>query len=173
MNTNQYVTLLTLLLQESEIANFEYWSEFILRIQRDNGASHPALKKMFGNLRIPPLFCLRLRGLWRIGERSEWDLNVQQFPLRGVAPTPSEAPMQAALLITKLGNKIRRIEVGDDCTLTLELSDGSSLTVQGIGGGWDESWMLELPVDDPDRDQWQIICESHGIIGGTIPGPNR
>jgi hypothetical protein len=40
-----------------------------------------------------------------------------------------------------------------------------------IGGGWDESWFLELPADDPDRDHWQIVCESQGIIGGKFPTP--
>ncbi len=169
MKTNQYVILLTLLLEGSEVANFEYWSEFILRIQRDESAGHPALKEMFGNLRIPPIFCLRLRGLWRFGTQSEWELELQRFPLKGRAPTAREAPMQAALLITKLGSTISTLNVGDDSTLNLELSDGSSMKVQGVGGGWDESWMLELPVDDPDRDQWKIICESQGIIGGTIP----
>jgi hypothetical protein len=171
MKINQYVTLLTLLLQNSVIANFEYWSEFILRIQRDEAARHPALTQMFGALRIPSLFCLRLRSAWRIGKQLEWDDAIQRFPLKGVPPVAVEAPMQAGLLMTKLNKGISAVRVSEDSELTLDLSDGSSIVVQGIGGGWDESWILELPVDDPDRDQWQIICESQGLIGGRFPTP--
>jgi hypothetical protein len=171
MKINQYVTLLTFLLQNSVIANFEYWSEFILRIQRDEAARHPALTKMFGDLRIPSLFCLRLRSVWRIGKQLEWNEAIQQFPLKGVPPVAVEAPMQASLLITKLNTIISAVRVSEESELTLELSDGSSIVVQGIGGEWDESWILELPADDPDRDQWQIICESQGLIGGRVPKP--
>ncbi len=73
--------------------------------------------------------------------------------------------MQASILMTKLGKAIASFKVSETGTLTLNLSDGSSLTVDGVGGGWDESWILELPVDDPDRDEWQIMCESQGVIG--------
>jgi len=77
--------------------------------------------------------------------------------------------MQASILMTKLGKEIASLEVSEKGTLTLDLSDGSSLIVEGVGGGWDESWILELPVDDPDRDEWQIVCESQGVIGGRFP----
>lgn len=166
---NQYVTLLTMLLQNSVIGNFEYWSEFVLRIQRDEAGKDPTLTKMFGDLRIPSLFCLRLRSKWRIGKQLEWEDAVQQFPLKGLPPIPVEGPMQASLLMTKLNEEILAVRVSEDSDLTLDLSDGSSIVVQGIGGGWDESWILELPVDDPDRHQWQIVCESQGLIGGKFP----
>jgi hypothetical protein len=173
MKTNQYVTLLTLLLQNSVIANFEYWSEFILRVQRDEAARHPDIQEMFGSLRIPSLFCLRLRGTWRIGQQQEWDQAIQQFPLKGVSPIAIEGPMQAGVLMTKLGNTISSVTVGENSDLTLDLSDGTWITVRGVGGEWNESWLLELPVDDPDRDQWQIFCESQGVIGGKFPTPLR
>jgi hypothetical protein len=169
VETNKYVVLLTLLLEGSVIANFEYWSEFILRIQRDEAARHPALREMFGNLRIPPLFCLRLRGTWWIGKRQEWQMAAQRFPLKGTPPIASEAPMQAGLLITKLGKEISAATVGENSELRVDISDGSSIVAPGIGGGWDEAWILELPVDDPDRDKWQIVCESQGRIGGKFP----
>lgn len=171
MKINPYVTLLTLLLQNSVIASFEYWSEFVLRLQRDEAVRHPALTKMFGSLRIPPLFCLRLRGIWRMGKQLEWEEAIQEFPLKGIPPVPVEAPMQASLLMRKLNKQILTVRVNEDSDLTLDLSDGSWIFVQGIGGGWDESWILELPVDDPDRDQWQIISETQGLIGGTFPRP--
>lgn len=124
---------------------------------------------MVGSVRIPSLLCLRLRGIWWIGQHSEWDKAVQSFPLKGVSPIALEAPMQAGLLVTKLGKEILTVKVGENSDLTLDMSDGSSMLIQGTGGGWDESWLLELPVDDPDRDKWQIVCESQGIIGGTFP----
>jgi hypothetical protein len=80
-------------------------------------------------------------------------LAIQQFPLRGVSPVEVEAPMQASLLITKLGKVIGAVKVAENSELTLDLSDGSSIVVQGAGGKWDENWFLELPVDDPDRDK--------------------
>ena len=169
VNTSQYARLLSLLLEGSVIANFEYWSEFILRIQRDEAATHPALRQMFGSLRIPPLFCLRLRGTWWIGQRQDWELAVQRFPLKGTSPIAPEAPMQAAILITELGKQISALRVGENCDLTLDISDGSSIVVQGTGGGWDEAWILEPPADDPELDKWQIVCESQGLIGGKIP----
>jgi len=167
--TNEYVKRLKLLLQNSVIANFEFWSEFVLRIQRDEATRHPALNEMFHNLRIPSLFCLRLRGIWRIGTQPGWDALVEAFPLKGIPPIAVEGPMQASILMTKLGKEIASLEVSEKGTLTLDLSDGSSLIVEGVGGGWDESWILELPVDDPDRDEWQIVCESQGVIGGRFP----
>jgi hypothetical protein len=51
--TNRYVRLLTLLLQDAAIANFEYWAEFIIRLQRDNAEHHPALAEWFGERRVP------------------------------------------------------------------------------------------------------------------------
>jgi hypothetical protein len=168
---NQYERLLTLILQNSVLATFEYWSEFILKIQRDGHTRHAGLNEMFGSLRIPSIFCLRLRGTWRIGRQEEWDLAVQQFPLKGAPPVPFEAPMQASLLITKLGKEISAVTVSKNSDLILGLSDGSSIIVSGVGGGWDESWLLELPADDPDRGQWEIVCESQGIIGGRFPIP--
>jgi hypothetical protein len=119
MKVNQYVTLLTLLLQNSVIANFEYWSEFILRIQRDEAARHPDLTKMFGGRRIPSLFCLRLRSTWRIEKQLEWDEAIQQFPLKGVPPVAVEAPMQASLLITKLNKSISAVRVREENQITL------------------------------------------------------
>jgi hypothetical protein len=166
---NEFVSVLTLLLKNSVIANFEYWSEFVLRIQRDDANRHHALQEMFGSMRVPSLFCIRLRGTWWIGQHSEWDRDVESFPLKGVSPVALEAPMQAAVLVTKLGKEISTVKVGENGDLTLDISDGSSMFVQGTGGGWNESWFLELPADDPDRDKWKIVCESQGIIGGTIP----
>jgi len=165
----QYVKLLTLLLQDAVIANFEYWSEFVLRIQRDEARRPKALQDWFGQSRIPSLFCLRLRGNWRIGEQQEWALAVQQFPMKGVTPMSEEAPLQASSLMMMLGIEISAVRVGADSELTLLLADGRILTVEGINEEWGESWFLELPVDDPDRDQWSIVCDSQGHISGRFP----
>lgn len=170
---NQYVTLLMLLLENSIIANFEYWSEFIIRIQRDEATRHPTLQEMFGKQRIPSLFCLRLRSTWRFDDPQQWEAHLQHFPMRGVAPIAFEAPLQAAILMTTLGNTILQVKVNENGDLTMSLSGGRSMTVQGTGGQWEESWFLELPVDDPDRDRWSIICDSQGLIGGKFPTPRR
>jgi hypothetical protein len=80
--TNQNVRVLTLLLQGAVIANFEYWGEFIIRFQRDDAKRSSELRQWFGEGRVPPMFCLRLRGKWWIGGEEEWALIVQQFPMR-------------------------------------------------------------------------------------------
>jgi hypothetical protein len=48
--------------------------------------------------------------------------------------------------------------------LDISLSNGDELHVQGAGGQWEESWFLELPVDEPDREKWSIISTSDGTI---------
>jgi len=165
----RHIELLTLLLEGSELITFEYWSEFILGIQRDEHTRHPALQEMVGKLRIPSLFRLRLRGKWRIGQQHEWETAVQRFPTKGISPIPIEAPLQASLIMTKLGKQISNVSVSEKSDLIMNLSDGSPIVVQGIGSSWDESWILELPADDPDRDQWSIICDSQGLVGGKFP----
>jgi hypothetical protein len=161
--------LLALLLENSEIITFEYWSEFILGIQRDDRTRHPLLQEMFGDIRIPSQFRLRLRGTWRIGDRHDWDAAVRDSPIRGSAPIPVEAPLQASLLMTKLGKQISALRVSESSDLTLQLSDGSSIVVRGTGGQWEENWLLELPVEDPDRDLWSIVCGSDGLISAKFP----
>jgi hypothetical protein len=153
------------------IANFEYWGEFIVRLQRDEAKRHPGLRDWFGEGRIPSLFCLRLRGKWWIGEKEKWALSLQQFPMKGVPPIPLEAPLQASALMMMLDSEITAVRVDEDSNLTLILSDGKIIAIQGINEEWEESWLLELPVDDPDRDQWSIVCDDQGLIDGRFPGP--
>lgn len=170
---NEYVELLSLLIQDAAIANFDYWSEFILRIQRDDAQRSEELRNWFGENRIPSLFCLRLRAKWRIGEKQEWEKSVRDFPIKGIPPIPEEAPLQAGLLMMLLGCGIATIRLDESSGLTLVLSDGRLLTVAGINEDWEESWFLELPVDDPDRDEWSIICDCNGRIAGRFPHPKH
>ena len=167
---DRYVRLLTLLVEKAVIANFEYWGEFILRLQRDEAQRHPALQEWFDERRIPPLFCLRLRGKWWIGDQEKWTLSIQRFPMKGVPPIPPEAPLQASTLMMILDTEISVVRVGENGDLALVLSDGRVMTVQGINPECEESWFLELPVDDIDRDQWSIVCDSEGYIEGRYPG---
>ncbi|UWZ84341.1 hypothetical protein [Occallatibacter riparius] len=164
-----YVRLLTLLLEGAEIANFEYWAEFIIRLQRDESTTRSALREWFGERRIPPLFCVRLRGRWWIGSEEEWSTSLKQFPFKGVPPIPLEAPLQASTLMTMLGLGISSLRVNESGGLTLILSDGRVVNIQGTNPEWAESWFLELPIDDVDRDQWSLICDSEGHITGTYP----
>jgi len=168
--TNRYLQLLTLLLQDAEIANFESWVEFIIRFQRDNTKRNPALQKWFGDRRIPPMFCLRLRGKWWIGDEETWALSVEQFPLKGVPPLAPEAPLQASSLMMILGTGISALRVDGGSNPTFVLSDGRVVRVKGTNKEWEESWFLELPIDDIDRDQWSIVCDSEGRIAGKFPG---
>lgn len=164
-----YIALLTLLLQDSTIVTFEFWSEFILSVQRDDASRHAALQQMFVNTRVPSLLNLRLRNTWWMGDRQQWASSIEDFPIKGKAPIPTEGPLQAATLMTVLGCHISDVLVTNTSDLVLHLLDGRSLTVQGIGGEWEDSWFLELPVDDPDREKWSLVCDSAGLIGGRYP----
>lgn len=167
--SSQYVTLLTLLLKGAVIANFEYWSEFIIRIQRDEAKRSAKLNEWFGERRIPSLICLRLRGKWWIGEQVKWLSSVEQFPMKADPPMPVETALQASTLIMLLDNEILDVSVNEHGDLALVLSDGRVMTAEGANEEWEESWFLELPIDDPDRDQWSIICDSQGRITGRFP----
>ena len=173
MVVNEYAKLLRSLVQDARIANFEYWSEFILRIQRDDAERCQELREWFGKNRIPSLFCLRLRSKWHIGEEQEWKRSVEMFPIKGISPIPEEAPLQASLLMMLLDCDISGVHIDQDGSLTLILSDGRSLKINGKNDDWEESWFFELPVDDPDREQWLVVCDSEGNIAGKFPQANH
>jgi len=164
--------LLPLMLQDSVLANFEYWGDFVLRIQRDELIRHPDLQAMFPSSRIPSLLCLRLVNTWLGGEK-QWQKSVENFPWKGTLPIPKEAPMQAALIMTLLDQRISRVEISNSGDLRLDFSDERSLTVRGRGGESEFSWLLELPSDDPDREDWSIVCESDGQVSCKFPSPHR
>jgi hypothetical protein len=167
------IKILTLLIGQSELVTLEYWSEFILGFQRDNAVPNPTLQERFGSIRIPPFFRIRLRGKWWIGNRQKWEAAIRDFAYKGVAPVTLEGPLQASLMMTKLGSSVLAVNVNMQGDLTLDLSDGDTITVQGVGGGWDESWFLELPLDDPDHDLWSIVCDSDASISAKFPDSVR
>jgi hypothetical protein len=70
-----------------------------------------------------------------------------------------------------LDSEISRINVDENSNITIVLSDERVMTIEGMNEDWEESWLLELPIDDPDRDQWSIVCDSQGLIAGRFPGP--
>ena len=137
---NQYIAILRLLLEQSVVANFEFWSEFILRLQRDEAQRDSALQELFGSSRIPSLFCLATEERLEDGSELAWESSISEFAIKGQSPIATEAPLQAALLMSKLGCSISAVKVNDNSDLVLNLSDGSSVTIQGIGGDWEESW---------------------------------
>jgi|SRR5579872_5904796 len=166
--SKEYIDVVRLLLKGANLVTFEYWSEFVIRIQRDEATRHPMLLSRWGNMRIPSLFCLRLRNAWWIGNETSWCAELSTFPIKGVRPIQLEGPLQAARLMQLLGREVTEIYVNGSSDLTLELVD-ERITVKGSDGEWEESWILDLPVDDPDRDLWTIICESDGRIYGRVP----
>lgn len=139
---SQYTKLLMLLLQDAVLVNFEYWGEFIIRLQRDEAKRLPELREWFGERRIPPLFCLRLRGEWWVGQKEKWEMSVQQFPMKGAPPMPIEAPLQASTLVMLLDIEISGSRVDQNGNLVLVLSDGQIITVRGTEEQWTESWFL-------------------------------
>jgi hypothetical protein len=170
---NKYVEVLRLLLQNADISTFEYWGELVLRYERDVKNTPPELREIFGNTRIPPAVNLRLRNIWWLGNPDEWNKSVRDFPVQGLRPDHPETPFQAATLVNMMfRTRIAAVEVNDSSDLKLDLSDGRTLTVRGIGGEEEESWFLELPVDDPHVRDWSIVYESvDGDVCGKFPEP--
>lgn len=161
--------LVELLIADTEVITFEYSSEFVVGFQRQLTAKLVDLKNVLGITRLPPMFNLRLRNTWWVGEHSEWAALVEGFPIKGNLPIPAEAPLQASLLTCSLGSFVKSIIVHETGDLSVEMSNGMRIFISGTGGEWEESWFLELPVDDPDRDKWAIVCDSSGLISGHYP----
>jgi hypothetical protein len=142
------------------ISTFEYWSEFNLRVETD-----AALRQ---GSPIPPAFNLRLRANWWMGQKTEWDLRLVQFPIRARRTQNAADPLRASLIMSSLGSTIVNLAIAEDGTLLLTTSDGDTITVPARDTQWEESWMLELPPDHPQKDDWIVFCDD-GDIFGRIP----
>lgn len=165
---NEYVVLVKSLLVGATVANFEYWSEFIIRVQREVRPTKDLLN-IWGDVRIPPMFCLRLRNKWWVGSRDEWEKTLSKFPIKSPPGIPEETPLQASALVTMLEARILDICISQTGDMDISLSNGAELHVKGAGGQWDESWFLELPVDEPDREKWSVISMSDGTLHMRTP----
>jgi len=93
-----------------------------------------------------------------------------KFPIKSPPGIPEETSVQASVLVAMLEAKIVDIFISQTGDLDVSLSNGDELHVQGAGGQWEESWFLELPIDEPDREKWSIICMSDGAIHVRSPG---
>lgn len=171
MDVNELEYRMKALLVGAEIANFEYWSEFIVRIQRDNSNRSAEIERLWEGTRIPPLFWLRLRSSWRVGDVEEWAARVSSFPIKRGSGYPIEGPLQASVLMQLLGEQIVDLSLATNGDLQIDLSHSWSLLISGRSK-WDESWMLELPSDDSDRTEWWVKCDSKGELDAQF-GPPR
>jgi hypothetical protein len=164
----EYVHTIKSLLVGATVANFEYWSDFIIRVQRE---VHPAneVSHILGDIRLPPMFCVRLRNKWWLGILDEWQQLIAKFPIKSPSGIAQETPLQASAIVAMLESTIIDISISETGDLEISLSSGDKLHAQGAGGQWEESWFIELPADDPDRDKWSIICTSDGTIHIRLP----
>jgi hypothetical protein len=115
------------------------------------------------------MFSLRLRNNWWVGSHKEWQQLLAAFPVKPPAGLAEETALQASTIVALLESAIMDIYISPTGDLDISLSNGQVLHVQGAGGQWDESWFLELPADDPDRDKWSVICSSDGTIHVRTP----
>jgi len=157
------------LLVGASISTFEYWSEFILRIQRNDGGTRPVALGRSTALRVPPVFCLRLRNTWWVGDRLQWEHMAEGFPIKSPPDFPRETTLQASIVTHLLSSTITDLRIGDLGDLEIILSSGDKLHVAGAGGKWDEAWIIELPPDDPDRERWSVVCGSDGTVYARWP----
>ena len=167
MKPEQAARILGNLFTGAEIVTFEYWADFILRIQRDTTP-----KQHQWDVRIPPIFCLRLEADWWVGERKQWDESQKVFPIRELRQfSTKDVPMRAAVIAQMLGSKISDVRVAFDGTLSILTTDNMSMTVPGVSQAFDYSWSVELPADDAQRNEWSLICETNGEVYGRVPVP--
>ena len=151
----------------AEIITFEYSADFILRVQRDTSPNQQQL-----DVRIPPIFCLRLEADWWVGDRELWDESQKLFPIRELRQfSTTDMPMRAAVIAQMLGSKILDVRIAFDGRLSILTTDKITLTVPGVSQGFDYSWSIELPADDAQRNEWSLVCETNGGLYGRVPVP--
>jgi hypothetical protein len=165
LKPEQAAQILTNLFSRAEIVTFEYWADFIIRVQRN---ADP--KQSQTSVRIPPIFCIRLESDWWVGDRKQWDEAKKQFPIRELRQYSTQGvPMRAAVIGQMLGSKITEVRVAVDGTLTILTTDNFTMTVPGVSRAVDYSWSVELPADDADRTEWSLVCEADGQLYGRLP----
>jgi hypothetical protein len=165
LQPEQAAGILKTLFIGAEIITFEFWADFILRIQRGAIPQQQQPK-----VTIPPIFCLRLESDWWVGDRKQWDESQKLFPIRELRRiSANEVPKRSAVIGQMLGSTITDLRVAADGTLTIYTSDDATLTVPGVSQAHDYSWSVELPEDDIQRNEWSFVCEINGQLYGRLP----
>jgi hypothetical protein len=155
--------LMRALLIGSEISTFEYWADFIIRLERD--VSRDSRQQLIGG--APSALWLRLEAEWRVGDQKHWDAKQASFPIQELRHfTTRNAPMKAAVIAQMVGSTITNIKVSSDGILEIETSDDVTLSVRGVSNSHDYSWSIERRDDEFHVTEMVIHCEPDGRLFG-------
>lgn len=160
-------SVLQLILTTSRLVSFEFWSDFVLRLERPE--KNPADAEAFPATPIPQFFGLRLRGPWWVNHVQQWRQQLAAFPVDAAEGIPSDAPLQAAMLMHLIGAVIERVEIEEPGTLLLHCDNGDTIRISGTGTEEEESWMLESVAQDEEDEPWYILCDRSGDLFGKWP----
>ena len=160
-------TVLQLLLTGSRLVSFEFWNDFVLRIERAD--STPSGTEDFAARPIPQFFGLRLRGPWWVNNVQEWRQQLAAFPVQVAEGIPSDAALQAAMLMHLIGVTIEKTVLKEPGTLLLHCDNGDVIRIAGTGTEEEECWLLESAPQDDQDEPWYILCDRNGDLFGKWP----
>jgi hypothetical protein len=160
--------LLRALFIGAEIATFEYWADFIVRLERNLPRDQQEIEhELIGG--VPSVLWLRLEADWWVGDRQRWEDAQASFPVQELRHLSSRnGPMKAAAIAQMLGAKITEIAVSSDGTLAIETSDKTTLSVTGVSDSPEHSWSIERRDDEFHLTDLVVICEPDGNLFGHL-----
>lgn len=158
--------LLRALFIGAEIATFEYWADFIVRLERNVSRDQQEIELSGG---VPSVLWLRLEADWWIGDRKLWEDAQASFPVQELRHFSSRnAPMKAAAIAQMVGSAITDIAVSSDGTLAIETSDKTTLSVCGVSHSHEHSWSIERRDDEFRLTDLVVLCEPDGKLFGHL-----
>lgn len=113
----------------------------------------------------PQVLYLDTKAMTYIGKLEQWENFVQSLPFKA-RRTENDEPAIAYRLMLLLGAEVSNVELASDGTLTIETTDGESITVVGRDDVWEESWSLAEPANVAGEESTPrfVICDSEGGV---------
>jgi len=157
------------LLVGAELATFEYWADFIVRIERDIHREHSPTERQ--EIPTPSVVWLRLEADWWVGNREWWEAAKASFPIKQRRMhSTNDVPMKAAAIAQMIGSAITSVAVSSDGTLSVKTSDEVTFSVCGVSDAHEYSWSIERRDDEFHVSDLLLVCETDGSLFGQSPG---
>ena len=147
------------LLVDTYLTAMHYAAGFSVEFAREGKPPDPT---------IPMIVRLTMRSRWWIGKSEEWKVFLQQAPMSYCGGAPDE-PMMAYALMCLNGAKIEDVVLHEDSTLTLVTSLHTEIHCSGKDNVFEESWIIDVPLDVPNHALWSVVCSSTRELFGRQP----